>query len=309
MIILSSKDLNEILKAEIVVNAVKEAFKLYSERKVIQPQRVVLTIKDNWWGIMPSSTEKSFVTKIVNVIERNKSLGLPTVQGVVILMSPDTGEPLAIMDGNTLTAIRTASASILSTEISLRSKDIGILGIIGAGTEAYYHAKLSLSYLRVQKLLVTSRKSHIEFSRKIGAEPVDLETLLKKSDVIFSTTSSQTPVVLGKYLKNVFHISSIGAHTPSSREIDDDTISKAKSYIVDSLEAVSQETGDYIIPKQSGLLNGKLVAEIGEVISKGTTIELPSIFKTVGISAEDNLTAYVAYQEAVKKGIGVKVSI
>ncbi|WP_338600287.1 ornithine cyclodeaminase family protein [Sulfolobus tengchongensis] len=309
MIGLSSKDLNELLKAEIAVSAVKEAFKLHYQKKILQPQRLVMTIKGNWWGLMPSSTDYSFVTKIVNVIPKNKDKGLPSVQGIVILMSPDTGEPLAIMDGTTLTAIRTAAASILSTEIVMKTRSIGNLGIIGAGTEAYYHAKLSLEYFKIQKLLVSARKSHFELAKSMGGEAVDLDTLLKNSDVIFSTTSSSTPVVLGRYLKDTFHVASIGAHTPDAREIDDETIVKIRSYLVDSLEAVSKESGDYIIPSQKGLLKNKVIKEIGEIIDKGLEVERPSIFKTVGISAEDNITAYVAYQEAIKKGIGINVSI
>ncbi|MEM3269286.1 MAG: ornithine cyclodeaminase family protein [Saccharolobus sp.] len=309
MLLLTAKELNEILKAEIAVNAVKQAFSLFSSGKISQPNRIVLDIKGNWWGLMPSLAENSFALKIVNVIAKNKEKGLPSVQGVVILMSPETGETLSILDGNVLTAIRTSAASILSTEIALHSRNIGNLGVIGAGTEAYYHAKLALEYFKVDKLFVTARKSHMEFARKVNGEATDLETLLRKSDVIFATTSSTTPVVFGKYLKEVFHVSSIGAHTPEAREIDDDTIAKVKTYMVDSLAAVSAESGDYIIPNQKGMLKDKMVIEIGEVINKGIKIERPSLFKTVGIAAEDNITAYVAYQEAIKRGIGINVSI
>ncbi|QXJ30167.1 Ornithine cyclodeaminase [Saccharolobus shibatae B12] len=309
MIILARKDLDELFKAEIAVNSVREAFKLHYEKKINQPQRLVMSVKGNWWGLMPSSTDYSFVTKIVNVIPENKERGLLSVQGVVILMSPDSGEVLAIIDGTTLTAIRTAAASVLSTEIAINGRNIGNLGIIGAGTEAYYHAKLALEYFKVQKIYISARKSHFELARKIGGEATDLETLLKNSDIIFATTSSNVPVVLGKYLKDIFHVSSIGAHTPDSREIDDDTIVKVKSYIVDSLEAVSKESGDYIIPKQRGLLENKMIKELGEIIDKGIKVERPSLFKTVGIAAEDNVTAHIAYEEASKRGIGVNVSI
>jgi len=306
MIILSQKDLEEVLTADVAVNAVREAFSLYSSGKVTQPQRQVLTVKGNWWGIMPSFTEFSFSTKIVNVIPQNKEKNLPSVQGVVILMSPNTGEVLAVMDGSVLTAIRTSAASVLSTEIVLQSRKIETLGVIGAGMEARYHLKIALKYFSVSKVLVSARKSHYELAKEFGVEAVELEKLLRDSNVIYATTSSDKPVVLGKYLSDDFHVSSIGAHTPTAREIDDDVVKKTKTYLVDSKEAVASEAGDYIQPKERGILP-KEVYEIGEVINKGIKIKRPSIFKTVGIAAQDNLTAYEAYKEAIKRGIGVQV--
>lgn len=295
MIIIDSKNLEEILTPSEAVRAVKEAFSLYYRGKISQPQRQVLTIKGNWWGIMPSFTDFSVVVKIVNVINDNVKRGLPSVQGIVLLMSPDTGELLAIIDGTILTAIRTAAASVLSTEIAYGTK-VNTLGIIGAGMEAYYHAKIAQGYLSISRILVTARKSHYQLANKINAEAVSLEKLLRESDVIYATTSSTTPVVLGSLLKNDFHVSSIGAHTPDSREIDDETIRKVKTYIVDSLEAVSKETGDYIKPKSSGLLDRVNVLEIGKIVAENIKVERPSIFKTVGIAAEDNISAYYAYK-------------
>lgn len=306
MIFLNSKDLEEVLKPEIAVNAVRQAFSLYSSGKVIQPQRQVLTVKGNWWGIMPSFTDFSFSTKIVNVIPQNRERKLPSVQGIVILMSPDTGETLAIMEGSVLTAIRTSAASVLSTELALKSRNIDTLGIIGAGMEAKYHLKIALKYFSVSRTLISARKSHYELAKEFGAEAVEHEKLIRESTVIYATTSSDKPVVLGKYLREVFHISSIGAHTPTAREIDDDTILRAKTYMVDSLTAVSSETGDYIQPKARGILPTN-VYEIGEVINKGIKVEMPSIFKTVGIAAQDNLTAYEAYKEALRRGIGTSL--
>ncbi|MFP3259736.1 MAG: ornithine cyclodeaminase family protein [Sulfolobus sp.] len=307
MLILTSQDLDKLFNAELAVKAVKEAFSLYSYGKVTQPQRQVLTIKGNWWGLMPSYTDRSVAVKIVNVIPENKTKGLPSVQGLVILFSPDNGEPLAVFDGSTLTAIRTSAASILSTELAFPSRNIGNLGVIGAGTEARYHIKFALEYFKVSKLMINARKSHYELAREFGGEPVDLETLLKSSDVVFATTSSNSPVVLGKYLKDDFHISSIGAHTPEAREVDDEAIRKVKTYFVDSIEAVSKETGDYIQPIKNGIL--KNTTEIGRIINEGLKVERPSLFKTVGIAAQDNITALIAYEMAKKRGLGINLSI
>ncbi len=304
MLYLRANDIERVLKPEIAVNAVREAFVNFSEGKVDQPKRTVMWVSGDWWAVMQSASERGFVTKVVNVIPRNVVRGMPTTNALVLLFDTQNGQPLAILEGSVLTAIRTAAASVLSTEVAY-GRSVDTLGIIGAGTEAKYHLRVALGYLKVGKVLVTARKSHIDFARKYGAEAVDLETLLKNSDVIYATTTSKQPVVLGKYLKDDFHVSSIGAHTPDSRELDDETIRRSRTYLVDSLSAVEEEAGDYIEPKRAGIL--PKVYEIGEVISKGIKVERPSIFKSVGISAQDNFTAYYAYTEALKSGVGLEL--
>lgn len=310
MLILNGEDLIEVLDAKTAVNAMREAFYKFYSRNLVQVPRQVLSIKGNWWGIMTSFQDKGFTIKIVNVINENKDRGLPSVQGLVLLMSVDTGEPLAIMNGTVLTAIRTSATSILSTEISLRNNSIDTLGVIGAGIEAYYHIILAKQYFKIGRILINARKSHFDLAKKVGGEAVSLEKLLRESQVIFSTTSSTTPVVIGSLLQQEdFHISSIGAHTPEARELDDDTIMKAKTIFADSLDAVRSESGDFILPEKKGLFKGKKVYEIGEIIAEGIKIERPSIFKTVGIPAQDNLAAITAYEEALKRGIGKQVEL
>jgi len=305
MLFLRASDVDKALRPETAVQAVREAFIELSSGRINQPKRTVIMIKGDWWAVMQSATENAFVAKVVNVIPRNVARNKPAVNAVVLLMDPVDGSPLAVMEGSVLTAIRTSAASVLSTEVAY-GRNVGTLGVIGAGTEARYHLKIALKYLKVGKVLITARKSHYALAKEFGAEPTDLETLLRQSDVIYATTSSKEPVVLGKYLKDDFHVSSIGAHTPDSRELDDEAVKRAKTYLVDSMEAVSEEAGDFIEPKKKGIL--PRVLEIGEVISKGLKVERPSVFKSVGTSAQDNLAAYYAYREALRLGLGTELT-
>ena len=304
MLYLRAHDVERVLKPETVVNAVREAFVNYSQGRVNQPKRTVMVVSGDWWAVMESASEKAFVAKVVNVIPRNITRNKPTTNALVLLFDPQDGQPLALIEGSVLTALRTAAASVLSTEVAY-GRSVDTLGIIGAGTEARYHLKVARGYLKVGRILVSARKSHVEFAKSFGAEAVDLETLLKRSDVVYATTTSKEPVVLGKFLKDDFHVSSIGAHTPDSRELDDETVRRAKTYLVDSLTAVEEEAGDFIEPKKSNIL--PKVYEIGEVIAKGIKVERPSIFKSVGISAQDNFTAYYAYMEALRSGVGTEL--
>ncbi|QKQ99435.1 ornithine cyclodeaminase family protein [Metallosphaera tengchongensis] len=292
MRVFSDQDLIAALTPATAVEAMREAFSLLKKGEAEIPPRAVLTVNGNWWGVMPCKTKYAFTVKVVAVIPENRARGLPAVNGSVLVMSPETAEPLALVPGSTLTAIRTAATSVLSTELAV-GRRVETLGVIGGGMEAEFHVRTALGYLSVGRVLISARKSHVELAKKVGGEAVDLEYLLRNSDVIFSTTSSTTPVVKGALLKDGFHVVSIGAHTPEARELDDDVVRRAKTFVADSLDAVSRESGDFIEPKAKGLLQGKEVTELGEVLERGSIVR-PSIFKSVGVAVQDNLASYYA---------------
>jgi alanine dehydrogenase len=298
VIFLSSRDVDEIMTPELAVRSSRLAFSWFSKGQVSQPRRQVLTVNGNWWGIMPSYGSEVFSLKVVNVIEGNRQRGLPTINGLVLLMSAHDGSPLAIIDGPTLTAWRTAAASVLSTELVMGRK-VGTMGIVGAGTQAKYHHRVATGYLNVDQVLITARKGHLSLAKELGASPVEGDTLFKRADVVFAATSSTVPVVRGALLKDQFHVCSVGAHTMDSRELDDDTIRRTSTFLVDSLEAVSHESGDLKRATELGIR----VMEIGRAL-EGGKIERPTVFKTVGIAAQDLAAALLLYQEAQRKGAG-----
>ncbi len=308
VLVLSKDDLLKVADSSTLVDSAKEAFSSYSTGKVTQPERQVEVVNGNWWGSMIGFNEQSFGIKIVNVINENKKRGKASVNGVAILFSSETGEPECIAEGSTLTALRTAAASVLSTWLALGKKSFNSLGIIGAGEEAYYHVKIAKDFFSIGSIMIHARSSHVRMAKELDLIATDLKELLSSSEVIFSTTSSHEPVVLGKFLRPDFHVSSIGAHTPGSRELDDDVISKAKTIIVDSKEAVSKESGDIVIPSSLGMLGDKVI-EIGEVISKGIKIERPSVFKTVGIASQDLMAMSYLCKKAEREGIGREVEM
>ncbi len=310
LLFLSKRDLLEIEDSLSLIDAVKDAFSSFSSGKVKQPERHVDIVNGNWWGTMIGFNDEVFGTKIVNVINTNKEKqGKSSVNGIGILFSSTTGEPECVVEGSALTGLRTAAASVLSTWIAMGSKTIGTLGVIGAGEEAFYHVKLAREFFSIDKIMITARSSHLKLAKEMGITPSDVRTLLSSSDVIFTTTSSRDPVVFGKFLREDFHISSIGAHTPDSRELDDDVITRARTIMVDSMDAVYRESGDVIIPYQTGLLKDKKVVEVGKVIRENLKIERPSVFKTVGIASQDVITMKYLCEKARKDGKGIELTL
>ncbi len=210
VLVLSKDDLLKVADSSTLVESAKEAFSSFSTGKITQPERQVFTVNGNWWGSMIGFNQHSFGTKIVNVINENKEKGKASVNGIAVLFSSESGEAECIAEGSTLTALRTAAASVLSTWIALGRRYFNSLGVIGAGEEAYYHVRVARDFFSIGDIMITARSSHVKVAKELGLISTDLKTLLSSSEVIYSTTSSREPVVLGRFLKPEFHVSSIG---------------------------------------------------------------------------------------------------
>ena len=307
------EEVESVIDPEELIEEICECFKLYSMKRTVTPPRTVMYVEGNWWGIMTSYIPGRGVgVKVVSVIPDNPKRGLRTTQALVTLYDHETGLPLIVMDGTSLTAHRTAATTAASIKFMWRSKG-GTLGLIGAGFQGRYQVLYAYNVMKPDRILIydivkkASERLSKELSRKLDAEiksVSSLKDLLEGSHVVIEATTCKEPVIIGKYLKPPTHIISIGAHTPTERAIDDDTIRLAEVYAVDSREATSRETGDVIQPLESGILKLEDLVELGEIalglrpgrVGKGITI-----FKTVGIAVEDTCAAYYVLRKLSRK--------
>ncbi len=303
-----------------LINAVAEAFRDYSLGNVKMPQRTVIYLNNDWWGVMPCGARgMGFSVKIVNVIEGNRARGLPTTQGIVILMNDITGQPLAVINGTVLTAWRTAAATAVSIKYLARGTDN--IAIIGAGLQARYHLLLLSRAFSIKKLLIHSRTREraLELARLAQERGIDAVVVdsgvdaVRQADIVITATTSREPVIRGSWLHGGMHISSIGAPEVNARELDDEVIRRASTIVVDSRAAVMNETGDIIIPMKSGLINENDLVEIGEIISGVRQGRLGNdeitLFKSVGIAAEDLAAANYVYNLARSRNIGITLEL
>ena len=322
--VIGERDVNEIVDntngAAGLISAVATAFRDYSLGSVKMPQRVVMYLNGDWWGVMPCGARgRGFSVKIVNVIEGNKARGLPTTQGIVVLMDDVTGQPLAVINGTALTGWRTAAATAVSIKYLARSTDS--IAIIGAGLQARYHVMLLSRAFTIRKLLIHSRTREraLELARLAQDRGIDAvvtdsgSDAVRRADVVITATTSREPVIQGSWLHEGMHIASIGAPEVNARELDDETIRRASVIVVDSRTAVMNETGDIIIPMKSGLITEKSLIEIGEIISgvrQGRARDSDiTLFKSVGIAAEDLAAATYVYDVARSRNIGVTLEL
>lgn len=324
-IILSRKDLRQLLATNEVIKAVEKGFNEYKTGHCLVPVRMPVRIEktDGVFLFMPAYLEKenAFGTKMISVFPGNPSRGLSTLQAAYLLNDPTTGEFLAIMDGILLTAMRTGAASAVATKYLAR-KDSVALGIIGTGAQAPFQAEAICTVRPIRRILVYDKagESVEKFLRSTSEKlkiPIEImespREVVVHSDILVTVTTSMEPVFNGQDLQPGTHVNAVGAYTPEMREVDDVTVMKSL-IVVDTYEGCMAEAGDLLIPMRSGKVFEKDIhADLSEIVlgqkPGRTKSDEITLFESVGFALEDLVTARLAYQRATERGIGLEFNI
>lgn len=323
--ILTRDDVTRLLTMADAIRVVEQALIEFSTGDAEMPVRGTTTVAPHQGLLltMPAYLRRSdaLATKMVTVYPRNSAHGLPVILAVVVVFDPQTGAPLAIMDGVYLTAVRTAAASAVATRYLARA-DARVLGIIGTGVQGAAHLWAMREVRPIEQVVVfnRTRAKAEEFARAMQARhglPVTVadtaEAAARAADILVLATSATEPVIRAAWLKPGCHINAIGTHTPTTRELDSDTVARAR-VVVDSREANRVECGDLLIPMQEGRIGLEHFAdEVGEVAAGRKpgrrSADEWTIFKSVGIAVEDAATGALVYRQALEQGIGTEVAI
>lgn len=282
-----------LLRMEDLIPAMARALADLSAGKVVQPVRVVLPIADQhgFFGIMPAYAG-ALGAKLVSFYPGNQ--GIPTHHAVIVLLRPETGEHLVTMDGRLITEMRTGAASAVATQFLARP-NASVLAIIGSGVQARSHLEALRLVRSFREVRVWSPRNAKAFAEQFGVQAMaSVEQAVRGADVVTVATTATTPVLLGEWLSPGTHVNAVGATRPEWRELDDETLRRARIF-VDSREAATRESGDVIAA-------GQVLTEIGEVIAGTrpgrTTADDITLFKSVGIAVEDVVSADLVYREA-----------
>ncbi|HEX2323963.1 MAG TPA: ornithine cyclodeaminase family protein [Chloroflexota bacterium] len=254
--------------------------------------------------------------KVVSVYPGNPRRGLPTVNSLYLLLDHATGAPLALADGTTLTAARTAAGSAVATRLLARP-DATTLGVFGTGVQARAHV-LALAPVRAfRRVLVagTSAEKEAAFVRwaaastGLPATPADPQDV-SGADVLAVCTTSPTPVVLDGAVRPGAHLNAVGAFTPQTRELPGPLVARARVY-VDTRAGALAEAGDLLLPAAEGAFDlRQMVGEVGELLlGRIPGRESPAdvtIYKSVGAAFLDAVTARLAYERASAGGMGLR---
>jgi ornithine cyclodeaminase/alanine dehydrogenase len=330
MLILSRADVESVLTMADTLAAVEEGFRRLAAGQVVMPQRAVTPVAPHHglhlampaFAVGDQGDPGALTVKIVTVYGDNTNRdGLPTIQGVLLYHDAATGQPLALMDAEAITALRTGAASGVATRYLARP-DAASVTLFGAGGQAAAQLEAMCAVRPIRRATVLTRTGRKDaafcaaMSAKLGIEVVparDPAAAVATAEIICTATDSPTPLFDGAWLRPGTHINAVGAFRRTMRELDTATVRRSR-VIVDHHSAAQAEAGDILLAIAEGAITYAHVAgELGQVV-RG---ELPgrtrddelTLFKSVGLAVQDAMTAAVVYARATAQGIGYQVDL
>ncbi len=300
MIYLNEKDLLSLLDFDEIIQSIERAYDMQTNRNFIMPDRMHIQYDDNTLLYMPCVIESSFSTKLVTVFPDNRNQKLPVVDGIVVLNDKRTGKINALLDGKTLTAIRTGAVGGAAVKYYAK-EEAKVLGIIGCGVQGYYQALFANSVRDFESIILYDpygyNSSFDESFRGKIRIAKSANELVELSDVIITASTSNDPLFDTIKVEGKTFIG-IGSFKPDMREYSDEFISQMDFIIADTPFA-KDETGDLKIPISNGIISSEDIQLFRPEKLEGTIF-----FKSVGMALFDNTVAEKMYQQAIENNKG-----
>jgi ornithine cyclodeaminase/alanine dehydrogenase-like protein (mu-crystallin family) len=323
--LLTEQHVHSLLPMSDLIAAMESALAKFSSGEVLQPVRTVLTVGPTkaYFGVMPAyvPAPASLGAKLVTVFGDNYKRDLPSHLATILLLDPDTGSLLALMDGRYITEARTAAVSSVSARF-LANPHAGTLALIGSGVQARSHLEALQHVRQLKDVRVWSPKpqSRQRFVDELAPTmPVSIaaaetaEAAVRGADLIVLATSSPTPVIDDAWVAKGAHVMCVGACRPTQREMAPALVKRARLY-VDSRTAAVVESGDIVMNIADGMFDASHIrGEIGELVlgrAEGrTATDDITIFKSLGMAVEDVVAADLVFRRATETGAGTELTL
>ena len=306
------------------IKAMRNAFMALGEGRVEMPPRAVTPVPDQDAShlSMPcyiGGAEHVLCVKVVTFFPQNPAKGEPTTQAVILLSDPGTGAPLAVMDAEYITLIRTGAVSALATQL-LSREDARALGVFGTGEVGFWQIAAVKEVRSIESVYVCSLDTERagpfckRVENELGLDATFLEDggwLVRQSDVVCLATSSKTPVLHGRDVRPGTHVNGVGSFTPDMCETDTEFVAKAR-VVVDLLSAARVGAGEIIAAEAEGAFSWSDATELSSLVASpprqrdGDDI---TFFKSVGLAVQDAVVAPIVLRRAKELGLGTKFEI
>ncbi len=283
-----------------MLDAVEAAYRDVALGNDRSPMRAHVPLDAGDLLLMPGvrSGASGFSVKLVTVVGSNAARGLPTIHAVVVWFDAATGRPVALIDGPTLTAMRTGAASGVATRLLAR-REATVAALIGTGAQAEWQLRGVLAARPISRVLVYARSAaaretfaaDMASATGVDVEPMrSAEEAVRPADVVCCATTSSVPVFDAAWLRLGAHVNGVGAYRLGMVELPVELFERAALVAVDSRAAAMAEAGDLVAAIDAGRLREEALVEIGS-ISRSWADERPedaiTAFKSVGLAIQD----------------------
>lgn len=318
MLYLGEKELIKDLNYLKIMDSIEEAYAIDLAGTYVMPERIHLDYEGNTLLYMPCFLKKSyFGTKYLTLFPENSKINKPVIEGLYILNDPECGSPLAIINGATMTAIRTGAVGAVAIRHTTPENVKG-LGLIGAGVQNYFQALFAARTREFEKINVfdLSAEKVDQLCNRLNEHLPDLsinasakvEELLARSEVIITATPATEPVLPDdrELLQNRHYIG-IGSYKPEMREYPEALYRLVDQVLIDTDQGLA-ESGDLITPIKENWLEKSRVVKFSTYIAGGNNnqgLHKTTFFKSVGMGLFDLMVAKCIYQESMNKNIGI----
>jgi ornithine cyclodeaminase/alanine dehydrogenase-like protein (mu-crystallin family) len=300
----SEEQVRQSVKPEEIIHAIRGAFARDFHATLRMPVRTQLELAGGVLLLMPCFDDELHAAG-VKIVSVSAEAG---VSATYALLDASSGKVLAVMEANYLTDQRTAATSAVATDL-LAQPDAKSLGVFGSGRQAVAHLTMLRHVRDFPHFIVcgSSRSDLVAFAARmktehdIQIEAVDAETCVRKSDVLCTCTTSPEPLFKGEWLRSGIHLNLVGAFQPETREVDDETVKRAR-VVVDTYEGALAEAGDLLIPFKRGVVDAShVVADLHQIVSGKKTGRTSAgditLFKSVGCALEDLVAAKLVFDK------------
>jgi ornithine cyclodeaminase/alanine dehydrogenase-like protein (mu-crystallin family) len=300
------------LTYEVCIPIVRRAMIAFSKGETRQLLRSIIPLSEGRvFGIMPGAmgADAAFGAKLISVFPENFALGIQSHQGLVILFDPTNGAPVCVVHAGEITAIRTAAASAVATDVLAR-KDARRLALLGYGEQAETHARAISKIRHLESVVVWGRSPERaqNFASRMQAElnlPFITARAVKEAvaeaDIICTVTAATEPILKGEWVGRGTHLNLVGSGFAGAAEVDSDLVVKSR-FIADSREGVLQQGAEFLRAKNASLVGDEhIVAEIGQVLAGEVegrrSAEEITVYKSLGHIVQDLASAWALYSE------------
>jgi alanine dehydrogenase len=308
MLVLSRAEVRQLLDLGLLLDKLELVFVELSAGRASVPPRIAASTKRGLLAAMPGYADGVLETKLVSVFPENRDL--PSHQATISVFDDKSGQPLALMDGTEITAVRTGAASAVSTRALARS-DARVLTVLGAGVQGRSHVEAAARVRGFDEIRVASRtfERAQKLAEDVGAVAVEsFEEAVRGAALVSACTDASDPVLRVDWLAPGTHVTSVGA-SREGPELDRATMTAGLLVVESRVAFEPYPAGAHELEG----LDPDSAAELGEILAgtrEGrTSPEQITVYKSMGHAVEDAAAAGLVYRQAVEQGVGTEVEL